>query len=118
MSYRAASHNSVIPQLQIYAAYQARFDAFHRVSPMLGGQDLISLACATFVDCSLARDPEGDWILRGLDQREGGNKAREIITKMEREGKGNGDRSSDRTGFPDLEDYLVSMPEPIRASTW
>lgn len=118
MSYRTASHDSVIPQLQIYTAYRSRFDAFHRLSPMLGGQDLISLACATFADCSLARDREGDWILRGLNQREGGNQTKESVTKMESEGKDNGDRSSDRTGFPDLEDYLVSMPEPIRASTW
>lgn len=110
MSYRPVA-SATIAQLDIYLAYQSRFDPYHKVSPLLGGQDLIRLACATFGECSLARDDEGDWIMRGLGER-----------PDSRELDSDGEQSDNPGGQPrklsNLEEYLAGMPEPMRASTW
>jgi hypothetical protein len=110
MSYRPAA-SATVSQLDVYLAYQSRFDPFHKASPLLGGQDLIRLACATFEGCSLARDDEGEWIMRGLGEKMEGTEADSDDHRSD------GARSHLRK-VSGMEQYLVGMPEPLRASTW
>jgi len=112
MSYRLAPSGST-SQLDLYLAYQSRFDPNHKSSPLLGGQDLIRLACATFEGCSLGRDGEGEWILRGMDRKTSEEAANE------KDKAGNSViRSKEVERVTRMEEYLLGMPEPLRASTW
>ena len=112
MSYRLAPAGST-SQLGLYLAYQSRFDPNHKSSPLLGGQDLIRLACATFEGCSLGRDGEGEWILRGVDRRT----SEEVENEKDRE-VNDSIKSKVVERVTRMEEYLVGMPEPLRASTW
>lgn len=80
-------------QLNLYNAYKTRFDPYASVSPLLGGQELIQLACATFPGCEMARD-DGDYVVRGLRDKDG------VLPDSE------WDRGLD------------SLVEPLRGSTW
>lgn len=80
-----------VSQLALYNAYRSRFDPYAASAPLLGGQELIQLACATFPGCEMARD-EGDYVLRGLRDKEGGSEE--------------WDRSVD------------ALVEPLRSTTW
>ena len=64
MTYRVAPSTSYISQLNLYSAYKSRFDPYASHTPLLGGQELIQLACATFAGCEMARD-DGDYLLSG-----------------------------------------------------
>lgn len=90
VSYRPQPGASV-SQLALYNAYRSRFDPYAATAPLLGGQELIQLACATFPGCEMARD-EGDYVLRGLRDKEGGSEE--------------WDRSVD------------ALVEPLRSTTW
>jgi hypothetical protein len=114
MSYRLAPSAST-SQLGLYLAYQTRFDPAHKISPLLGGQDLIRLACATFEGCSLGRDREGEWVLNGVDRKSKEELAR--VADKEKEGN-NTDKGKEEDRVARMEEYLVGMPEPLRASTW
>lgn len=72
-------------------AYKQRFDPYRAVSPLLGGQDIIELACATFPGCEMAKVGD-DYQLTGLKEREGGDS--------------------------DWEKTLEGVAEPVRAATW
>ncbi len=85
---------SSVSQLNLYSSYKNRFDPYSTQSPLLGGQDLIQLACATFPGCKMARD-EGDYILKGLKERHEGSGETEVWEKG-----------------------VESLAEPIRAGTW
>lgn len=90
VSYRPQPGGSV-SQLALYNAYRSRFDPYASSAPLLGGQELIQLACATFPGCEMARD-EGDYVLRGLRDKEGGSEE--------------WDRNVD------------ALVEPLRSTTW
>lgn len=68
MSFRAAPESSV-SQLSLYNAYRTRFDPYSKASPLMSGQELIQLACATFPGCAMAKDDD-DYVLKGLDKKE------------------------------------------------
>jgi len=93
MTYRAST-SSHVSQFNLYTSYKTRFDPCAAQTNLLGGQELIQLACATFPGCEMARD-EGDYVLRGIKER----------------GEGIGEHGVWDTGV----DKLV---EPIRAGTW
>ncbi|EIW68615.1 hypothetical protein TREMEDRAFT_63083 [Tremella mesenterica DSM 1558] len=90
VTYRTAPQTSHVSQLNLYNSYRLRFDPYSSQAPLLGGQELIQLACATFPGCELARDDD-KYILKGLKER------------ME--------MSMDHQPEPEL-------AEPIRASNW
>ena len=94
MTYRVAPSTSYISQLNLYSAYKSRFDPYASHTPLLGGQELIQLACATFAGCEMARD-DGDYLLRGLKEREGAGEEDEVWDKG-----------------------VEGLVEPIRAGTW
>lgn len=93
VTYRPGPPSSSVSQLTLYNAYKTRFDPYAASAPLLGGQELIQLACATFPGCEMARD-EGDYVLRGLRDKEGAAAESEW------------DRSVD------------SLVEPLRSTTW
>jgi len=70
VTYRPGPPHATVSQLALYNAYKTRFDPYAMSSPLLAGQELIQLACATFPGCEMARD-DGDYVLRGLRDREG-----------------------------------------------
>jgi len=90
MTYRA-DPDSQVSQLSLYSGYKSRFDPYSSTSPLLGGQDLIELVCATFPGCDMSKAGE-DYYLSGLKEKEGG------------EG--------------DWEKTLKGVAEPVRAATW
>ena len=91
MSYRAGPSTSHIPQLSLYNAYKTRFDPYDAVSPLLGGQDLIELVCATFPGCEMSKAGD-EYHLTGLREKEGGDS--------------------------DWERTLEGVAEPVRAASW
>ncbi len=103
MTYKSASPSSYVSQLTIYNSYKTRFDPFITHTPLLGGQELIQLACATFTGCEMAKD-EGDYVLKGLKEKE---------EQMETQYQGGsiGDNQ-------DWEKGLDALVEPLRAGSW
>ncbi|TXT13472.1 hypothetical protein VHUM_00839 [Vanrija humicola] len=93
VTYRPGPATSTVSQLNLYNAYRTRFDPYTSASPLLGGQELIQLACATFPGCEMARD-DGDYVVRGLRDKDG------VLPDSE------WDRGLD------------SLVEPLRGSTW
>lgn len=93
MTYRPGPPTAAVSQLALYNAYKTRFDPYAASAPLLGGQELIQLACSTFPGCEMARD-EGDYVLRGLRDKDG--------AMVEAEW----DRGVD------------AMVEPLRGATW
>lgn len=91
VTYRAGPSTSHVDQLSMVHAYKQRFDPYRAVSPLLGGQDIIELACATFPGCEMAKVGD-DYQLTGLKEREGGDS--------------------------DWEKTLEGVAEPVRAATW
>lgn len=67
--YKAAPPEIAVPQLNLYSAYKTRFDPYSQHTPLLGGQELIQMALATFPGCEMARD-EGEYVLKGMGERE------------------------------------------------
>lgn len=96
MTYRAAGPLTHVTQLSMYNTYKSRFDPFSSHTPLLGGQDLIQLACATFPGCEMARD-EGEYVLKGLGEREKENEGRETEA---------------------WERGMEGLVEPLRAGSW
>ncbi|KAK8846696.1 hypothetical protein IAR55_005783 [Kwoniella newhampshirensis] len=97
VSYRAAPPNAHVSQLSIYNSYRNRFDPYAIQTPLMGGQDLIQLACATFPGCEMARD-EGEYVLKGLKEKE-----KEV------------------EGGPEAEEWergVEGLVEPLRAGSW
>jgi hypothetical protein len=92
VTYRTAPQSSFVSQLTLYNSYRTRFDPYAVQAPLLGGQDLVNLACATFAGCEMARD-EGEYVLRGLKEQG--------INVQDEWDKG-----------------MDSLVEPLRASTW
>lgn len=80
-------------QLALYNAYKTRFDPYSTTAPLLGGQELIQLACSTFPGCEMARD-EGDYVLKGLRDK---------------------DSAAEQAEWDRGVDNLV---EPLRSATW
>ena len=78
----------------MYNSYRQRFDPYSRLSPLLGGQELVQLACATFPGCEMAKD-EGDYVLKGLKEKEDGEQGIQAI--------GSG---------------IDGLVEPLRAGSW
>lgn len=70
VTYRAAPPSSLVPQLNLYDSYKSRFDPYTAATPLLGGQELIQLVCATFPGCEMAKDDD-DYVLKGLKERDG-----------------------------------------------
>lgn len=105
VSYRAAPSSSTISQLDLYQSYKQRFDPYHKTAPLLGGQELIQLACATFTGCTMARDND-DYVMKGIRER----------LKEGDEPAENQNKEEDRE--QSLEDYVGSLAEPLRASAW
>lgn len=106
VSYRPAPPTSTVSQLDLYQSYKSRFDPYHKTAPLLGGQELIQLACATFTGCSMARDND-DYVMKGIrDRMKDGDEPQEAqqVREQERE--------------QSLEDYVGSLAEPLRASAW
>ncbi|KAL1408438.1 hypothetical protein Q8F55_005250 [Vanrija albida] len=93
VTYRPGPATSTVSQLNLYNAYKTRFDPYASASPLLGGQELIQLACATFPGCEMARD-DGDYVVRGLRDKDG------VLADSE------WDRGLDQ------------LVEPLRGSTW
>lgn len=93
VTYRPGPPTSAVSQLNLYNAYKHRFDPYGASAPLLGGQELIQLACVTFPGCEMARD-EGDYVLRGLRDKDG------IASDAE------WDRG------------VESLVEPLRSTTW
>lgn len=91
VTYRAGPPNAQVSQLSLYSAYKTRFDPYSSNSPLLGGQDLIELVCATFPGCDMSKAGE-EYYLSGLKEKEGGDN--------------------------DWEKTLEGVAEPVRASTW
>lgn len=91
VSYRPGPSTSHVAQLALYNAYKTRFDPYDAVSPLLGGQDLIELVCATFPGCEMSKAGD-EYHLSGLREKEGG------------EG--------------DWERTLEGVAEPVRAASW
>ncbi|WVR04378.1 hypothetical protein IAU60_001380 [Kwoniella sp. DSM 27419] len=100
VAYRAAPPTAHISQLSLYNSYRHRFDPYISTTPLMGGQELIQLACATFPGCEMARD-EGEYVLRGLKEKE-----------KEREG---GDGPQDEEEW---EKGMEGLVEPLRAGSW
>lgn len=100
MTYRFSEASST-SQLGLYSAYKNRFEPYSSQSPLLGGQDLIQLAIATFPGCEMARN-EGEYVLRGLSKKDG--------DKL--------DRVDDETESPFEGIGLGSLAEPVRAGAW
>ncbi|ORY25344.1 hypothetical protein BCR39DRAFT_544383 [Naematelia encephala] len=92
VTYRSAPTTSFVSQLNLYEAYKDRFDPYSTSTPLLGGQELIALACATFPGCEMAKD-ESDYVLRGLREKDG----------AEREAWERG---------------MEGLVEPLRGSSW
>ncbi|BEI82916.1 hypothetical protein CcaverHIS002_0307840 [Cutaneotrichosporon cavernicola] len=93
VTYRPGPPSVSVSQLTLYNAYKSRFDPYSTSAPLLGGQELIQLACSTFPGCEMARD-DGDYVLRGLRDKDG------AVIEAE------WDRGVD------------AMVEPLRGTTW
>ena len=91
VTYRAGPPTSHVDQLSMVHAYKQRFDPYRVVSPLLGGQDIIELACATFPGCEMAKVGD-DYQLIGLKERSGSDS--------------------------DWEKTLEGVAEPVRAAAW
>jgi hypothetical protein len=91
VTYRSGPPNSHVSQLSLYSAYKTRFDPHSAASPLMGGQDLIELVCATFPGCEMSKAGE-EYSLSGIKERDGS------------EGE--------------WEKSLEGFAEPVRASTW
>lgn len=83
-------------QLALYNSYKTRFDPYSTTSPLLGGQELIQLACATFPGCEMAKEDD-DYVLKGMSAKE--SEAVETTSEMSEIG-------------------IDNLVEPLRAGTW
>ncbi|ODN96453.1 hypothetical protein L198_04167 [Cryptococcus wingfieldii CBS 7118] len=117
ITYRSASPTSYVPQLNLYSAYKHRFDPYSITTPLLGGQDLIQLACATFPGCEMARD-EGEYVLKGLakkvkegDHRDDGSHDPDGVDKT-------GHKYAEGVDPEDWEKGMEGLVEPLRAGSW
>ncbi|WVQ97760.1 hypothetical protein IAU59_004874 [Kwoniella sp. CBS 9459] len=99
VAYRAAAPNAHVTQLSLYNSYKHRFDPYSITTPLLGGQELIQLACATFPGCEMAKD-EGDYVLKGLKEKE-----KEAENENERDEE-------------EWEKGMEGLVEPLRAGSW
>ncbi|WVF70124.1 hypothetical protein IAT40_004912 [Kwoniella sp. CBS 6097] len=97
VAYRAGPPNSHVTQLSVYNSYKHRFDPYSITTPLLGGQELIQLACATFPGCEMAKD-EGDYVLKGLKEKE-----KEPENERDEE---------------EWEKGMEGLVEPLRAGSW
>ncbi|WRT65081.1 uncharacterized protein IL334_002023 [Kwoniella shivajii] len=97
VAYRPAPSSASISQLSLYNSYKHRFDPYSITTPLLGGQELIQLACATFPGCEMARD-EGEYVLKGVKEKE-----------MENENQGEQE---------EWEKGMEGLVEPLRAGSW
>lgn len=103
VAYRPGSATAVVSQLALYSAYKTRFDPYGATAPLLAGQELIQLACATFPGCEMARD-EGDYVLRGLRDKDKDGKD-----------KDEGEEVGNEVEWDRSVDMFV---EPLRGTTW
>ena len=95
VTYRVGPETSSVSQLNLYNSYRTRFDPYASHAPLLGGQELIQLVCATFPGCEMAKDSE-DYVMKGLKLREG----------------------ADMSEGEQWEKGVDGLVEPLRASTW
>ncbi|OXB37656.1 hypothetical protein LQV05_003287 [Cryptococcus neoformans] len=110
ITYRSAPVTSQVPQLALYNSYRHRFDPYSSSTPLLGGQDLIQLACATFPGCEMARD-DGEYVLKGLKEKD---KEREDALG-DNEAMGRKGREIDPEEW---ERGMEGLVEPLRAGSW
>ncbi|WWC59138.1 uncharacterized protein I303_101686 [Kwoniella dejecticola CBS 10117] len=100
VAYRQAPPSSSISQLSLYNSYKHRFDPYSITTPLLGGQELIQLACATFPGCEMAKD-ESEYVLKGLKEKD-----------KEQEG----DHAAEDA--EEWEKGMEGLVEPLRAGSW
>ena len=98
INYKTASSSSNVSQLNLYNSYKSRFDPYATHTPLLGGQELVQLACATFPGSEMAKLND-DYILRGMKVKE------EQVTQSVTNEEG-------------LERRVDDLVEPLRASSW
>ncbi|OCF41591.1 hypothetical protein I317_04603 [Kwoniella heveanensis CBS 569] len=103
VAYRSAAPNIHVTQLSIYNSYKHRFDPYSITSPLLGGQELIQLACATFPGCEMAKD-EGDYVLKGLKEKE-------------KEPEHDPEHDNEKE-VEEWEKGMEGLVEPLRAGSW
>lgn len=96
VTYRSAPSSLYVSQLALYNSYKTRFDPYCTTSPLLGGQELIQLACATFPGCEMAKEDD-DYVLKGMSAKE--SDAVETTSEMSEIG-------------------IDNLVEPLRAGTW
>jgi hypothetical protein len=99
ITYRSAPPTSHVSQLHLYNSYKTRFDPYATHSPLLGGQELVQLACATFSGCEMAKSDD-DYIIRGM-------KVKEDLSQGQASG-----------GSDHLEKRVDDLVEPLRGATW
>ncbi|KAK4686005.1 hypothetical protein P7C73_g4127, partial [Tremellales sp. Uapishka_1] len=107
VTYRPAAPTSVVSQLTLYNTYKNRFDPYSSQTPLIGGQELIQLACATFAGCEMAKD-EGDYVVKGLREKDGGRE----------KDKGKHDSVLEEADDEGWERGVEALAEPLRAGTW
>ncbi|WWC67621.1 uncharacterized protein I206_101531 [Kwoniella pini CBS 10737] len=101
VAYRQAPSTSSVSQLSLYNSYKHRFDPYSITTPLLGGQELIQLACATFPGCEMAKD-ESEYVLKGLKEKE-----------KEQEGENGNEGDAE-----EWEKGMEGLVEPLRAGSW
>lgn len=99
ITYRTAPSTSHVSQLHLYNSYKSRFDPYSSHAPLLGGQELVQLACATFPGSEMAK-ADDDYVLRGMKLREDQQATQES------------------TNGESLDKRVNDLVEPLRASTW
>ncbi|WVQ76750.1 hypothetical protein IAR50_006424 [Cryptococcus sp. DSM 104548] len=119
ITYRSASPTSYVPQLSLYNAYKHRFDPYSITTPLLGGQDLIQLACATFPGCEMARD-EGEYVLKGLAKKakENGHQDEHGASHVSDGIDKSGHKYAEGVDPEDWEKGMEGLVEPLRAGSW
>ncbi|WVW78811.1 hypothetical protein I302_100773 [Kwoniella bestiolae CBS 10118] len=110
VAYRQAPATSSITQLSLYNSYKHRFDPYSITTPLLGGQELIQLACATFPGCEMAKD-ENEYVLKGLKEKEKEKENGDQNEGNAVEGENPGDQEEWEKG-------MEGLVEPLRAGSW
>ncbi|WVQ68909.1 uncharacterized protein L199_007118 [Kwoniella botswanensis] len=108
VAYRQAPPTASITQLSLYNSYKHRFDPYSITTPLLGGQELIQLACATFPGCEMAKD-ENDYVLKGLKEKEKENNDNQ---------NENGNEGENQGEQEEWEKGMEGLVEPLRAGSW
>ncbi|WWC87172.1 uncharacterized protein L201_002058 [Kwoniella dendrophila CBS 6074] len=108
VAYRQAPATSSITQLSLYNSYKHRFDPYSITTPLLGGQELIQLACATFPGCEMAKD-EQEYVLKGLKEKE---------KEKENDNESGNNTANSQSEQGDWEKGMEGLVEPLRAGSW